>query len=476
MFLDARTVFCATLSANDPKPDEQRSSLAAPTSYDREALSSKLIAIFRQSGLAKDLDNALGNLIRKGNTVVIKPNWVHDKNLSDNGTECLITQTQLIESVIRIVARSRPGQIILGDAPIQACDFRRLLELNGIPQMIARLTKDGIAVSVRDFRLKTLCSDDLASRSIATDRTEADYVRFNLGTRSALEPITTVDSNFRVMMYDPRQLNQSHGKGHHEYLIAREVLEADVIVNLPKLKTHKKAGVTGALKNMVGINGLKDFLPHHRKGGSIDGGDCYSGRSYVKSLIEDALDAANMSDSFAIRRALDFVSRVGYQLDRFLGGDGNIEGSWSGNDTVWRMVLDLQRVLHYGSIDGRLLAAPQRNVLTITDAIIAGEGDGPLSSSPVKLGIITVGLNVAAVEYVNARLMRIEPSRIPLIRNAFETNDFPLSNFVESDIEMIIDGVPVNERDLLLRYSRPFELPLGWRGSCESGLEIGTQC
>ena len=38
-----------------------------------------------------------------------------------------------------------------------------------------------------------------------------------------------------------------------EYCISEACLEADVIINLPKPKTHRKAGFTGALKNMIGV-------------------------------------------------------------------------------------------------------------------------------------------------------------------------------------------------------------------------------
>ena len=39
----------------------------------------------------------------------------------------------------------------------------------------------------------------------------------------------------------------------HRLEIAREALEADVIINLPKLKTHQMMGATGAVKNLFGV-------------------------------------------------------------------------------------------------------------------------------------------------------------------------------------------------------------------------------
>ena len=124
-------------------------------------------------------------------------------------------------------------------------------------------------------------------------RTEADYVRFDLADDSLLEPITTDEAPFRVTMYDPRALDETHRRGRHRYLVARELIEADVVFNVPKLKTHKKAGVTGALKNLVGINGHKAYLPHHRKGGAGRGGDAYPGSSLWKTFAEEAYDTAN---------------------------------------------------------------------------------------------------------------------------------------------------------------------------------------
>jgi uncharacterized protein (DUF362 family) len=67
--------------------------------------------------------------------------------------------------------------------------------------------------------------------------------------------------------YDPGPTTSHHRGGRNEYLLSETVLRADLVVNLPKLKTHKKTGVTLALKNLVGINGDKNWLPHHRDGG-----------------------------------------------------------------------------------------------------------------------------------------------------------------------------------------------------------------
>src|SRR5687768_999872 len=147
---------------------------------------------------------------------------------------------------------------------------------------------------------------------------------------------------------------KTHGKGRHRYLVAKDVLDADVVINLPKLKTHRKAGITCALKNLIGINGNKEFLPHHRLGGSGDGGDCYPGSSVVKRALERTLDAQNSLDDHIARRALDVAARVLYRISHTQGDVLGVDGAWSGNDTIWRTCIDLNRVLLYGRPDGSM--------------------------------------------------------------------------------------------------------------------------
>ena len=78
------------------------------------------------------------------------------------------------------------------------------------------------------------------------------YVIVDLGVKSMVEPISADASKFRVTQYDPRKMFEHQRPGVHRYLIAKDVLDADLVINLPKLKTHKKAGITAALKNLVG--------------------------------------------------------------------------------------------------------------------------------------------------------------------------------------------------------------------------------
>src|SRR5438309_779986 len=67
--------------------------------------------------------NPLADLIPKGAFVLLKPNWVMHRNRSGAGLDCLVTNTSVLEAVLEYVALTAPKQVIIGDAPIQGCDF-----------------------------------------------------------------------------------------------------------------------------------------------------------------------------------------------------------------------------------------------------------------------------------------------------------------------------------------------------------------
>ena len=411
--------------------------------------------------------NPLSDLIEPNSKVVLKPNWVSDKNGLNGSLECLITHPSVIEAVLEYLIKTHPSQIIIGDAPIQGCDFGTLSQICKLNDIKTRFEKMGYNISIRDFRMTKMLSGEYGDKSEFC-RDESDYCLFDLGDTSWLAPITDKDAEFRVTQYDPGKLKQNHRPGVHRYLIARDVLDADVVINLPKLKTHKKAGITGALKNMVGINGFKEYLPHHRKGGIKQGGDCYYKGGWLKKLAESCLDLANQSEKYYVRYCSFNFAAVLNRLDAVLfKSDRNIDGSWYGNDTVWRMCLDLQRILHYGKTDGTISDTFQRKVITITDAIIAGDGEGPLSPSSVPLGVITFGVNVSALEWVHAILMHFDPSKIPLLTNAFSQNEWPLANFTPTDIQVRINGEILSDVQSMDRFGRDFSPPFGWEGHCE---------
>lgn len=410
--------------------------------------------------------NPLGELIRRGDRVLIKPNWVNDRNYSNQGMECLVTHESLIEAILTYVMKAGPERVTIADAPIQGCDFDKLISDRGIPGMLRQGQFDCTRIEVKDLRRAALSGGN-AGTAAPTGRAAKDYVLFDLGDRSYLEPITNADGRFRVSMYDPSALRRTHSRLRHQYLVAREAMEADIVISVPKLKTHLKAGLTGALKNVVGIIGSKDCLPHYRKGGSLAGGDCYSGKSPIKAFAERLMDSANRTPRRRAKQMLQTCCTLALGLEKLRGGTTSIEGSWHGNDTVWRMCLDLQTILHYGRIDGEISDRPARTVLTVTDAIIAGEGNGPLAPTPVPLGLLTMGTSAAALEWVHALLMGFDPQKIPLVRNAFTGGDRALGAFSPHEIELQMNGAPITLDRMVAEHGRSFRPANGWTGHCE---------
>src|ERR1043165_3000083 len=413
-----------------------------------------------------------GRLIQPGARVLIKPNWVLHHNQGTGGMEPMITHHSVIKAVVHSVLQAEPAEVIVGDAPIQTCDFDKLLDEGDLATWANELSKaDSRFKGVKDFRRTT--SQYVNGVRVAEEnlRPEDEFVLFDVGADSLLEPITDEKDDFRVTCYDPRLMAKTHGRGRHRYLVARDVIAADVVINLPKLKTHKKAGITCALKNLIGINGNKEYLPHHRIGGTNLGGDCYPGDSKIKRMLEYAADQQNTSTSVKVERAWSVVAT---QLNRMLHLTGDklgIEGSWSGNDTIWRTGLDLNRILLYGELDGGMSSTPRRRVVHLVDAIVAGQGDGPLAPQPLAMGLLFAGNNAACVDWFGAQLLGYDPQLISIVREAFATFEWPIATCRPEEITVSGDWGSGKTDDLIEKQMLPNVLhPVGWRDAARPEL------
>ncbi len=371
--------------------------------------------------------NPIGALVPPGGRIVIKPNWVMDHNEGAGGTDELITHASVLRALIDYAWKARPARIVVGDAPLQLCDFDALLAL-GFDRVAADLKKRGCPLAIVDFR-RTVMRRGRDRADLARElRPVEDYVLLDLGAESELEALSGDARRFRVTMYDPRLMWSNHRPGVHRYLVARDILEADLVINAPKMKTHKKAGVTLALKNLVGINGNKDYLPHHRKGAANRGGDNYEVATLPKTLLEALLDFANMH-LLGKPRIYQRFCVLAYKLlflDRIRSYPTDVEGGWHGNDTIWRTCLDLNRALLYADAEGRLHDAPRRATLHVLDGVVAGDGDGPLRPMPVRTGLLLASLNPVALDDCATRLMGLNPDRIPIVAQARRSGSRPL--------------------------------------------------
>lgn len=449
------------------------------------AIRRSLQSIWRLMG--RDPENPFQEDLRNGDTAVIKPNWVMDANNSGGGVECLITHSSLIACVMEWCAKAMngKGRVIVGDCPIQGCDFDALLQVSGMHEILRsfRQSYPNVDVRVADWRLTVFAHRKRTKTGMACGHEilhdqEANvskhYTILDAGDQSFLEEIVEYADRFRVTMYPPSLLQSHHCQGQHQYLIRNEVLDADLLVNLPKMKTHQKAGLTGALKNLVGVNGHKEYLPHHIRGSYFSGGDSYCSDNRFAAWADSVYDAwwERYSNLNHLQRWLFGKTYTLLKAaSRLTGGDRIAPGSWSGNETIWRTILDLNHLLYFGP-------RKPKQVLNLVDGIIAGEGEGPLRPTPKPCGLILVGENPAFVDAAIAKLMGYTVARVPTVYHAVYHRKSKFGTQFPETATVHLVNENGESRNLLCRdlQSLGFTPPANWRRAIRpSGLSSQEQ-
>ncbi len=374
---------------------------------DKESIVSYLREILAEEFLSDE--------VIKGKRILIKPNWVTHSSI-DTDEICLRTNDQFVLSALELVLEKSPEEVIIGDAPIQGCNWMKMINMNFYQQIEQLSVKAGIPISIKDFRRVTF--DPRLNNPQRELHPISEYIIFDVGADSWLEPISNnTKKPFRVTCYDPRKLAETHREGMHIYCVTKEVFEADVVLSMPKIKTHQKTGITCALKNLVGLNGDKDYLPHHRVGGIKSGGDCYPGGSLLRRGAECFEDYANKNQGnkryWVGHKASNFLWKLSMPDDVHQKAAG-----WYGNDTCWRMVLDLNKIVYYGKKDGTISKEPQRELYSLCDGIVGGQGNGPLQPKPLPLGVISFTNSTALNDICIATLMGFDYNRISLLQAA----------------------------------------------------------
>jgi uncharacterized protein (DUF362 family) len=79
-----------------------------------------------------------------------------------------------------------------------------------------------------------------------------------------------------------------------------------------------------------------------------------------------------------------------------------------------------KNILHHAGIEGSIvdINAAVKPQLAIVDGIIGMEGDGPIMGTPKEAGVLVMGRNLPAVDATCARIMGINPRRIPYLEMA----------------------------------------------------------
>lgn len=413
------------------------------------------------------LEPLLGD--RRYEQVVLKPNWVrdfHEANPDDAARMAeLVTSPALIARVAEQVGR-HAQRLIVADAPQFDTNWSRLSDRLALPALLEQLRARSSAgsVDIRDLRQQVVVTD-ANGVIIKRERVTGDpdgYRIVDLADKSAFAPSSFDTRRLRGSDYDASETIAHHSAGRHEYCIAGTILRADCVVDMPKVKTHKKAGVTLCLKNLVGINGNKNYLPHHRAGSPRKGGDEFPdvGTTLYGKLRAWAIDRAR---PLLGSRLLLPLLRLARSADVRTRSDHVVRnGNWWRNDTVWRMILDLNRALLYADETGRLQSTRQRKVIHVLDGVVAGEGNGPMAPDRKALGVVIASADAVAADIATSILMGFDPLKIPVIRNALMPHELPITTLGPrgEGIVLYLDGERVARwADLPIQRFRPHP---GW--------------
>jgi len=388
--------------------------------------------------------NPLGGLIAPGQTVLLKPNFVRDYRETIPGhDDCLITHGAVLRAVADYAYKALRGEgrLIIADAPQNDADFAGITAITRFDAIQAFYASHAkLPLEVYDMRPERAVKHN--GVIVGHEKLPGDplgFTKVNLGRHSLFAEIEELCHLLYGSEYDREELHAHQRGGVHEYLICKSVLSADCVISVPKLKTHKKTGLTVNLKNLVGINGNKNWLPHHREGTPSQGGDQFKDDS-VKRRVERRVVEQFKRVFPLLGPARRLLGHPAAWLGKRVFGDTNRgtirSGNWYGNDTTWRMVIDLNRILYYARPDGTLAERPPRTLFSVVDGIVGGEGNGPMDADARPTGVVLAGRNAVAVDLVCARLMDFDYRKTPVLRRCLEPHGLPLTDFTQADVRV----------------------------------------
>ena len=418
--------------------------------------------------------NLPDDYVRPGDRVVLKPNWVKEHDERHPGPaqwEHVVTHPAVIEAVIRWVAGrlNGDGSIVVCDAPQTDSSFSTLSAYCGLDEMIERCRAvfPGPKIKLLDLRPEEWHAVDgitVSKTQLPGDPLGDTFVALNEASE-----FVGFSGNGQLYgaSFNMDETNERHRGERHEYMLCRTPMDADVFINLPKLKTHKKVGLTCALKNLVGINANKNWLPHHTEGTPDQGGD-----QFPTATTKAKLEHSWMGRAKRLVYGKPLLSRMLVPLKKvgrlFFGDTQKVvrSGNWHGNDTCWRMVLDLNKCLFDFDGRGQPRSKPIR-YLAVVDGIVGGEGNGPMAPDRKPCGTIIAGTHPAAVDMTAAMVMGFDWEKLRLLKNSFSMKERSFVSFQPGEIQVASnkpewDG-PLGQATDWFEFAPHF----GWTGAIE---------
>ena len=415
--------------------------------------------------------NPFSEFINIRDKIIIKPNLVFDKHpLGKEGTLCTITHASVIRPIIDYILLATGGncKITICDVPLQTANWNRLITESGLKFLVDYYHLKEINIQLLDLRREiSYTEDEIIVKRDFKDRDPLGYVYVDLGNKSELMPIIKNYKKFEITDYGKGTVPVHHNPNKNEYCIPKTILNADVFINVPKIKTHRKAGLTCAMKNLIGINGDKRWIAHHRSGSIKSGGDEYLEfrfKTWFKWYFWAFLKRYKILLPFTkiVKKTYQYFILKGNTLSEISmkESDEIMEGSWFGNDTIWRCILDINKILFYANKEGEMTPKVQRRYFCLVDGIVSCEKECPMHGIPKKTGTIMAGFNSVAIDKICADLMGFDYKKIPQIREGFKNEYFELAPFKPGEIVIFSN---IDYKNLNLK----FEPTIGWKGYIE---------
>ncbi len=413
--------------------------------------------------------NPLGVVVRPGDHVFVKPNLVGHRN-PVGGIESLIAQGSVVRAITdyAYIALQGRGKLTIGDSPQLETDFDAVVRQTGLDQIVDYYGQQGMDVGL--LNLMKVRGRTRKIGGVAIKKLEGDplgYRTVDLKADSSHFGIIGDCAKFRVADYDSREMIRHHNGDRNEYCVSASVLDADAVISVPKLKTHAKTGISCALKNMIGINGAKDWLPHHRQGPAEEGGDEYIRSDRRKGafvrLKEAMVDSNNLFLIVPMRAASAalILSKLVVPFH-----DPCLQGSWYGNDTIPRTIADMNKILFYADKEGVMRDAPQRRLFVLVDGVVAGEKEGPMTPTAKRCGLLVAGFDPVAIDAVCCEAMGFDYRKIPTVMHALHSGRYRLSLGGVEETEVIADACDRFDQ-VYGAYDCALEPPGTWKGHIE---------
>lgn len=430
--------------------------------------------------------NPLGEVIQPGNTVVIKPNFVISRNLGGGPLNAVVTHPSVLRAVLdyAFIALQGRGRLVITDTPQMDCQWDELMAFERL-QAVQKYYAQRFGFNVELLDLRRFCVIDPSQAAYTENRRvlsgdPAGTLVVNLGERSELMGLRHSESRYYGADYNRRETIALHSGNRHEYHLSKTIYSADVVISVPKMKVHKKVGVTLNLKGLVGSCTNKNCLIHYRVGTPTQGGDQVPDDRPVSDLgilrirrwfMDRSLSKQNWMGDTLYQMAQRIYRRTikpfrGVSTDTIIRDAGN----WSGNDSAWRMTADLAKLFFFAKVDGSLSVLPARRMFCIVDGIVGGDGNGPLSPDPVLSGCMVAGHNPFAVDMVTARLMGFDALKIKQF-DLISAPEWGFGFHKVDEIRPVVNGMSLESRHFFAStWVSPvpaFRPHPGWLGAIE---------